>query len=76
MKTQKRGHDGRYEHIGNWDRLCVCGHTLGVHGADSPADCLLSSLPMSDRVGQPNADKPKCGCIKFRLLRKRKKEKA
>lgn len=70
-KLLKRGNDGRFEHIRNWQRMCVCGHTLGVHGAGSPADCLLSSLPDSDRIGEPGLDKPNCGCQKFRLSRKK-----
>ena len=27
---------GRYGYDGNFDRLCVCGHRLGVHTSESP----------------------------------------
>jgi hypothetical protein len=73
MKHEKRGSDGRYEHTGKWDRLCVCGHTLGVHSAGSPADCLLYSLPEPpsydrDLARQVNQN-VRCGCQRFRLSR-------
>lgn len=68
---QKRGDDGRYEHTGDWNRLCVCGHTLGVHAAGSPADCLLYSMgPDKPMAEQRNPD-VNCGCQKFRLSRRR-----
>lgn len=34
-----RARNGRYTFDGNWDRLCVCGHTLGVHAGEAPHDC-------------------------------------
>lgn len=64
-KTRKRETDGKYAHEGNWDRLCVCGHTLGMHAAGSPADCLFYSFP--ENHGDP------CRCPKFRLSRKKVK---
>ncbi len=27
---------GRYSFEGQWERLCVCGRTLGVHDAEPP----------------------------------------
>lgn len=32
MKNRDRG-NGRYTHAERWERLCVCGHTLGDHTA-------------------------------------------
>ena len=68
-RFRKREQNGQYAHTGNWDRLCVCGHTLGDHCAGSPADCLFYSFPESERRNKPGADRPNCGCEKFRLSR-------
>lgn len=70
-REQKRETNGQYAFDGNLDRLCVCGHTLGVHGAGSPADCLLYSLPKAEQLQNVGGDKPDCGCLKFRLSRKK-----
>lgn len=69
-RPRKRETDGKYAHEGNLERLCVCGHTLGFHGAGSPADCLFYSFPAVERAGKPGEQKPDCGCQKFRLPRK------
>lgn len=29
-----RDNTGRYKHTGGWERLCTCGHDLGVHSAE------------------------------------------
>lgn len=71
-KTQKREYDGKYAFDGNLERLCVCGHTLGFHGCGSPADCLFDAMDADDKADQPGADKPECGCQKFRLSRKKR----
>lgn len=64
-KLKKRETDGKYAHEGGWERLCVCGHTLGVHSAGSPADCLLYSIPNhSELLTALNVE---CGCMKFKL---------
>lgn len=68
--ARKREADGRFDHAGNWERLCVCGHTLGDHSAGSPADCLMYSFSAESRTEKVNGDKPNCGCQKFRLARK------
>ena len=70
--SQKREHDGRYAFDGNYDRVCVCGHTLGVHGAGSPADCLLYSFNDAEKATELASGKHTnleidCGCQKFRL---------
>jgi len=69
---RKRETDGKYAFDGNLDRVCVCGHTLGVHSAGSPADCLFYSLPDSMRAGEPGEDHKDCGCVKFRLSRRKR----
>lgn len=73
-KQPKRELDGKYAFDGNYDRLCVCGHTLGSHSCGSPADCLFYSLSAADerRITDPGADNPNCGCLEFRLSRKKK----
>lgn len=69
----KRDQQGRYDYKNDWDRLCVCGHTLGVHSAGSPAECLLYSFgdqwhqETQDHQHQPDKN---CGCEKFRPKRK------
>lgn len=73
QRDAKREFDGKYAFDGNLDRMCVCGHTLGNHAAGSPADCLLYSLPERERLQLPGGDKPECGCLKFRLSRKKTK---
>lgn len=66
-RTQDRADDGRYTFDGNLERLCVCGHTLGVHSGGAPHDCLA----YSDRK-HPEHD-PDCRCPKFRLSRRKAK---
>lgn len=69
-KARKREHDGRYAFDGDLTRLCVCRHSLAVHSAGSPADCLLYSLPPNDpqRASENQyGGIEECGCIKFRL---------
>ncbi len=46
--------DGRYTYEGDFERLCVCGRTLGVHDAEAPhgfGDWSLDDrdLPSCDR---------------------------
>jgi len=70
-RIQKRELDGRYAFDGNLQRLCVCGHSLGVHSGGSPADCLLYSLPLNDPQRLAEAAPIDCGCKKFRLSRRK-----
>jgi len=72
-KTRQREADGKYAFEGNLERLCVCGHELGVHGASSPSTCIFYSLSPAEQEGQPGADNPDCKCLKFRLSRKKVK---
>jgi hypothetical protein len=72
----KRDTLGRYDYEKDWDRLCVCGHSLGVHAAGSPADCLLHSfanLNSQERREHVNAPPANCGCERFRPKRSKGK---
>lgn len=72
----KREYNGQYAFDGRLERLCVCGHTLGVHGAGSPAYyCLFSSLPECERKGQSGEANHPCDCPKFRQSRKGRNKK-
>lgn len=72
-REQKRETDGRYAFDGNLARLCVCRHSLAVHAAGSPADCLLYSLSPNDpqrAVEAAHGGVENCGCQRFRLSRR------
>jgi hypothetical protein len=66
----QRNSEGRYTFAGNLNRLCVCGHTLANHSAGDDTDCIFYSLPEAERAKQAGAEKPNCGCAKFRPSRK------
>lgn len=70
-KDMKRETDGRYAFDGRLERMCVCGHQLANHASGSPADCLFYTRPEGERQGKPGANRPVCGCAKFRLSRKK-----
>lgn len=74
-RNPKRDQQGRYDHEGDWDRLCVCGHTLGVHCGGSPTDCLLYSFADYTKERKSHANQPSvdCGCEKFRAKRSKGK---
>ncbi len=50
--TQARGRrDGQFTFEGNFDRLCKCGRTLGVHSAEKPhafEDAVLDDRDLPD----------------------------
>jgi hypothetical protein len=59
----KRARDpvtGQYAFDQDFERLCKCGHTLGVHIAGG-FDCINSV----------EGDGDKCDCTKFRPLKKK-----
>lgn len=65
---------GQYSFEGQWDRLCVCGHELGVHAAEAPHDCMNSDRVNIYGAADPRAfrfQKTDCACLKFRLSRKK-----
>lgn len=79
-KIIKREYNGQFAFDGNFDRLCVCGHTLGVHSAGSPAGCLLYSLSDAEKSQEVTLRKQlnpdvNCGCVRFRLSRKKEEPK-
>lgn len=66
-KSQARDHrTGEYAFDGNWDRMCVCGHRLGVHG-DGGLDCLAGTNVLDD----PSPRGAFCNCLKFRQSRRK-----
>ncbi len=61
--TQSRARKtGQYSYEGNWDRLCVCGRTLGVH--DSEAPHAFGDYSLDGREGLPDCDKFKPAKVK------------
>ena len=59
--------NGQYTFDGDWARLCVCGHTLGVHGGEAPHDCLAGTNCLNDP--HPGVF---CDCQKFRPAKPRR----
>lgn len=66
---QKRADDGRYTYDNDWDRLCRCGHRLGIHAAAAPHDCLAGT----HCPGDPHKGLH-CKCERFRPNGKRRTE--
>ena len=67
-RTQPREQEsGRFAYDGDFDRLCRCGHRLGVHTAGG-LDCLAGSGVTDD----PSSAGELCDCRKFRPQIKRK----
>lgn len=65
-KAPNRANDGRYAFEGQWERLCTCGHTLGLHAYAAPHDCLNGTgVPGQTAMGDH------CDCQRFRLSRKK-----
>lgn len=56
---------GKYAYFGDFDRLCKCGHTLGVHIAGG-FEC------GADARGNNEAGAEGCECQKFRPSGKRR----
>lgn len=57
---------GRFAYWNKFDRLCTCGHTLGVHVAGG-FDCLNGTKSVPGASGDP------CKCEKFKPSRKKVK---
>jgi hypothetical protein len=56
MSQSRDKSSGQYSYDGNWDRLCICGHTLGEsHAAEPPHPCGANGTGVND-----------CECKKFR----------
>lgn len=58
--------NGQFGFDGNWDRMCVCGHKLGVHGMGG-VDCMAGTNVPDD----PNPRGVWCDCEKFRPSRRK-----
>lgn len=66
MKQFRDVHNGQFGFDGNFDRLCKCGHRLGVHGP-AGVECLAGTNVPDD----PNPRGVECPCVKFRPSGKR-----
>lgn len=67
-KEIRREADGRYGFDGNWERLCVCGHSLGVHAAQNDTGkrpCFNEDSGIVGGTGEP------CDCKHFRPSKKK-----
>lgn len=59
-RTENRNRStGRYSYTGNFDRLCKCGHRLGIHAGEPPHDC-FNEDKAGGGTGEP------CDCKEFR----------
>jgi hypothetical protein len=56
--ANQRARDGRFTYDGDYDRLCRCGHRLGVHAGAAPHDCFNEDPSVGDGC--------ECKCQKFR----------
>lgn len=65
-ENELRGADGRYQHFGNFNRLCVCGHRLGIHCAGG-WDCFAAPEGEFKVEGLTE----RCKCQKFRPSRRK-----
>lgn len=55
---------GQYAFVDNWERLCICGHKLGVHAGENDTGkrpCFNEDSGMEDATGEP------CDCKHFKL---------
>lgn len=58
-KNKYRNHNGQFGYFGDFERLCKCGHTLGLHIAGGH-ECGTS------------AETKGCQCIKFTPVKRGK----
>jgi hypothetical protein len=65
-EANRNRHTGQYSYENKWDRLCVCGHTLGVHAADAPHPCFNEDAGLKGATGEP------CDCQRFKPVRVKK----
>lgn len=57
-----RDKQGKYSFEGNWERVCTCGHTLGIHAAEPPHPCFNEDTGIEGATGKA------CDCAKFSPL--------
>jgi len=53
-----RESDGKYA-IRNLEAVCVCGHTVGMHTAENPRECIAGDFTETH-----------CNCERFKKTRK------
>lgn len=58
-------HTGQYTYSSNFERMCVCGHSLAVHTGEAPHSCMNDDT-YAGGTGEA------CDCEKFRLARGKK----
>lgn len=64
--------DGRYTFDGDMSRLCVCGHSLGIHAGAAPHECFVNTFSLSSKERRAEANhEAQCTCPKFRPSRKK-----
>jgi len=63
--SNRNRHTGQYSFEGNYERLCVCGHTLGTHAAEPPHDCFNEDTGIESATGEV------CECKRFRPSKKK-----
>ncbi len=56
---------GQFVHDEDFDRMCTCGHTLGIHTAASVG----GERPCMHGTFKEHAPSALCGCRKFKLKR-------
>lgn len=66
---QSRERDGTYT-FDRMERLCKCGHKLGVHFAASPRACGVGQTAEEDVGGKECDEAGVCQCKKFRATNK------
>lgn len=69
-KNEYRDTNGQFAYFGGFDRLCVCGHTLGIHCAGG-FDCFATPPGEGPKDFQVEGLKARCDCQKFRPSRRK-----
>lgn len=67
MSQPRERANGRYGFSGDWERMCTCGHALGIHAAVAPHDCFNEDSCIPGATGEA------CNCARFRPSRKKAK---
>jgi hypothetical protein len=66
---------GQFGFEGDWGRICVCGHELGVHTAEAPHECMNNDrrhlASANDDWFRKDIAATNCDCMRFRTSRKR-----
>lgn len=68
MTQLRNDSNGQFGFVGQWDRLCVCGHPLGTHTGQPPHECVNEDTHIPAPyagTGEP------CDCKKFRASKRK-----